>query len=274
MVDPAEAVQRLRWLHDERGLTYQTIEAGTGVSVRTLLRVYSNPPDVQARTRDAILGYNPDHPPQWVPAHGVQRRGRALYAMGYTFTHVAAVVGIRECQYHYMITKAVVRVTGAYAHTLADTYEHLAHTTTPETEGIAPPSAMRARNIARKRGYAPPGCWDTDTIDDPDAFPEWTGACGTPEGRLIHRRESTPVCAPCRTTYGESAALPPFRHDELKRLTRAHGLTAATLAGHIGMSSDTVHRWWSGERTPRRQARQQLAHVLGVDVTDLEGPTP
>ncbi|MFG3137684.1 helix-turn-helix transcriptional regulator [Streptomyces sp. NPDC048211] len=274
MVDAAAAVQYLRWLHDEHGLTYRTIEGDTGLTVRTLMRTYSGPPEIRARTRDLILNYQPESPGQWLPPHGTQRRGRALYAAGYTFTHVAAIVRIRECQYHYMITKAAERVTAEYAHRVTAAYDTLT-ATTPEAEGVNPGSALRARNIAAKRGYAPPGCWDTDTIDDPDAFPEWTGVCGTPRGRAVHRRAGIPICPACRTAAAAPVEqLPPFLAAELKLHAEARGLTPATLAARIGVHENTVSRWWNGWRAPGRTTRQELAHALGVAVADLEGPTP
>lgn len=46
--------------------------------------------------------------------------------------------------------------------------------------------------------WAPVGAWDEDTLDDPDAAPDWTGRCGTPGGAEAHRRRGTPTCQACR----------------------------------------------------------------------------
>ena len=43
------------------------------------------------------------------------------------------------------------------------------------------------------------GAWDDDTIDDPAAFPDWTGKCGTPDGYDAHyKMKILPSCQPCR----------------------------------------------------------------------------
>lgn len=56
----------------------------------------------------------------------------------------------------------------------------------------------RSKRMAKAKGFAPRHVWDEDTIGDPDAFPEWTGACGTLSGVYLHRKyDLYPVCNPC-----------------------------------------------------------------------------
>lgn len=59
----------------------------------------------------------------------------------------------------------------------------------PDDYGIPKNNQGQAKAAARRRDAVPAHCWDDDTIDDPDAIPEWTGACGTVEGYWIHKRE-------------------------------------------------------------------------------------
>lgn len=40
-----------------------------------------------------------------------------------------------------------------------------------------------------------------DTIDDPAAFPDWTGQCGTAAGYSAHSRHHVPYCDPCRRAW-------------------------------------------------------------------------
>jgi hypothetical protein len=77
----------------------------------------------------------------------------------------------------------------------------------PGDLGVTSFQIKRAKNTALKNNYAPRHCWDDDTIDDPDAFPEWTGECGTEGGYKIHQREGHEFhvrgriyvgCAECR----------------------------------------------------------------------------
>jgi hypothetical protein len=68
----------------------------------------------------------------------------------------------------------------------------------PLEHGVALHSHNRARNLAHAYRWAPVGAWDDDTIDSPDAFPDWTGACGTPRGYRAHSTHRIPLCDPCR----------------------------------------------------------------------------
>lgn len=70
--------------------------------------------------------------------------------------------------------------------------------TDPHDVGIVDYVVSRSKNLAREAGWAPLKCWDEDTIRDPLAAPEWTGACGTMEGRRIHYRDKIfPLCRNC-----------------------------------------------------------------------------
>jgi hypothetical protein len=68
----------------------------------------------------------------------------------------------------------------------------------PREHGVDNQAYSRTRNHAAAHGWAPVGAWDDDTIDDPAAFPDWTGRCGTPEGYSDHYRLDIPYCLPCR----------------------------------------------------------------------------
>jgi len=74
----------------------------------------------------------------------------------------------------------------------------------PADHGASPGGITRARRYAAERRWAPPQAWDDDTIDNPDAFPDWTGQCGTPQGVGAHRRAGIPACDPCRRARNEA----------------------------------------------------------------------
>ncbi len=66
----------------------------------------------------------------------------------------------------------------------------------PRDFGGRPEDITRTRNAARRHDYAPLICWDDDTIDDPDAIPEWTGRCGTNAGYQAHKKLGTRFLVP------------------------------------------------------------------------------
>ena len=78
--------------------------------------------------------------------------------------------------------------------------------------------------IARRNGWAPPGAWDDDQIDDPQAHPEWTGECGTDRGYWVHRRQQLPMCTRCETAHEkwltEHADLAPQARNQLQFAAR------------------------------------------------------
>ena len=85
---------------------------------------------------------------------------------------------------------------GTYAK-VRDLYEKLQHVD-PRDHGVTEGDMRRAKTWASKKGCAPISCWDDDTIDDPEAWPEWTGLCGTLRGRKLHYEYKIPLCHNCR----------------------------------------------------------------------------
>jgi hypothetical protein len=134
----------------------------------------------------------------------------------------------------------------------------------PEDHGIAEGAIVRAKTYARKAGWtATPGCWDEDTIDDPSAFPEWTGQCGTVYGFRVHYREGLlPVCEACskarsvaRRFPGLAAlmgiaadpntpgrAMPQEDYDGIVAALREGGTPMHEIANAFGCSTKTVTR--------------------------------
>lgn len=130
----------------------------------------------------------------------------------------------------------------------------------PADYGITELSIRKAKTHARKGNMAPPMCWDADTIDDPDAFPEWTGACGSVTGYNLHRKHGINVnawtdsrgkerynvmCAACcsaRTRERDRTAdtLAKRRAEVVEML--ADGWPYRKIALEVGMSTRTVQR--------------------------------
>lgn len=128
-----------------------------------------------------------------------------------------------------------------------------------------------------------PNCWDDDTIDDPDAYPEWTGVCGTEEGYRVHIRETLagndmPICQKCREvveTRELSKPVRPVLHREhLNEAIAASGMpikaVARAVLGDGDSVRDTFYRWRDGSRKPKTIAPiEKMAAILDVELDYL-----
>jgi hypothetical protein len=93
-------------------------------------------------------------------------------------------------------------IYGATAMAVAAAYDRLWNQD-PRQHGVTVGTYKKVRGVARAHGWAPPGAWDDDTIDDPTAHPEWTGHCGTDRGWWLHRLEDIPVCPSCEAAHAQ-----------------------------------------------------------------------
>jgi hypothetical protein len=132
---------------------------------------------------------------------GVRRRCHALVALGWPQQHLAAHLGMTPSNFSSMLARPHVLVR-RHLQVLA-MYDAL-WKADPAAAGATSTGMSRARAYAADRGWAPPGAWDDDTIDIPDALPDWTGVCGTPAGVSAHKRLGVPVCDPCRGARAEA----------------------------------------------------------------------
>lgn len=128
---------------------------------------------------------------------GTRRRVRALQADGFPLRLIAAEMGV-SLQAVSQLANKEGPVYASTAARVAEVYDKWLITDPRKDLGVGAQSYSRTKMAAERAGYPPRGCWDPDTIDDPDAFPEWTGECGTPAGDNLHRKYGIPVCDPCR----------------------------------------------------------------------------
>lgn len=131
---------------------------------------------------------------------GTRRRLQALVYAGWTQSELARRLQMNRANFGRTIVGEFVEVATLKA--VRHLYDELWRTD-PVAAGVPEHRAAAARRIAVSRGWAPVGAWDDDQIDDPDAFPDWTGWCGTPQGRRIHYRIRIPVCQPCRNAASQ-----------------------------------------------------------------------
>jgi hypothetical protein len=177
----------------------------TGLYVHNLCRFHTAGPDkhVLRRTRDKILtAATSDY---WTPI-GIQRRLRALHAIGWSMRALALEVG----EEHPTSLLNLVRreqpkfVRRPFALMILDAYERLCMT--PRTGS----GATRARNTARRNGWAAPLDWDD--ID----------------------RDEQPVATVHRITWPSDELVAEWDH--LRRL----GLTLNEVAERLGITAAAI----------------------------------
>ncbi|MEV8033952.1 hypothetical protein [Streptomyces sp. NPDC086182] len=134
---------------------------------------------------------------------GTRRRLQALVAKGWPQTELARRLDMERANFKRAIVSNLVTV-GTYRAAIT-LYDQLWRAD-PADHGVHWRWIEPARTLAATRGWAPIGAWDDDRIDNPTAWPDWTGHCGTPKGRNIHYRIKVPVCQPCRDAHTEAHA--------------------------------------------------------------------
>lgn len=204
-----------------------------------------------------------------VPAHGVHRRLRALQADGFTGRFLCGLLGVEKSSIPEYFGSDTVR--SSTRRRTQELYDNLLDVS---PEDVLPlKEVRRMRTLGRNRNWPGRACWDADTIDDPDAVPEWTGRCGTAYGHQIHRRENIPMCEPCRQA-GPLAGYPGFDGAKLRWLRERAGLSLRDLQEASGVHARTIIGWEQGQYAPRYPRLDDVLVVLNVvveDVTEGEG---
>ena len=189
--DATETAARLRELNKVMG--WEDIAAAVDTSASHLRDIAKGRIlRVTQTTHTKVMAVRPEPTGgQYVDATGSIRRARALHAIGHTALAIAEAAGTSRTRIlplldgHPRLRRSLaVRIEAAYA--------KLAN---------QPGDNARARNRSAREGWAPPGAWDDDSIDDPAAHPDWTGHCGSDRGWWLHRFENIPVCAPCTAAH-------------------------------------------------------------------------
>jgi hypothetical protein len=113
----------------------------------------------------------------------------------------------------HIINGTLPRIRVRTDNAVAVAYDHLAYTFG---------ASAKSRNRARQHEWAPPAAWDGIDMSDPNAFPDFTGHCGTPKGYQAHRGSGIPACRPCKDAEAVASA-----ERKAKRAAAAqHGLAA------------------------------------------------
>ncbi len=96
-----------------------------------------------------------------VPSLGSRRRARALSAIGWSMAEQASRIGIPQHTYTNSINRP--KVSARRAAQIAEMYDQLS---------ALPGPSERARECARRAGWAPPMAWDDDDFDNPYRQPK------------------------------------------------------------------------------------------------------
>lgn len=269
-----EIVQKVH----ERGMGCLDISEQTGVGRKLVDTIVYRPETIKHMFRDhrdrlEKLFYEDPAPGR----HGAlvnpdlgARRLQAMWCAGYPLTWQSQYCGCTPQHFSAIAKGATTRMHASVLLRIREMYDKLIDVD-PLDMGITERAKGRAISGGLGRGFAPAHCWDDDTLDDPEAFPEWTGACGTAHGRTVHKRENIPMCDACkRSRYTE----PPkaklvLDREELERHIAAWDGTLRSLAAELGMHVDSLSGWRNGQRSPSPEALEKLAGVLGVRSEEL-----
>lgn len=282
-----ELVAKVKAMHDEAGMTEQQIADATGgrVSMRTVNDIFRDGKTACYReTYDAIMSaefVSPAKNGARLSPLGTARRLQALRANGWPLKSgvLTEMSGIKPPMLQRLCSGKQKQVFFCTHRAVKEMYEKLQYAD-PSDYGVSEESIRKAKTWGEKAGYAPSTCWDEDTIEDPAAKPEWTGACGSWAGYRIHIREtfflgnSLPLCGPCR----EAVETKPVEHDRFDfnrerfaELLDLSGIPIKTLAARMGLYDDAgIHRWRTGYYKPQyRHTVENLADQLQCETYEL-----
>lgn len=268
------ALRKLR-SYQSRGMSLSAQADQVGLAqdaVTRLLRL--DRPGMRRVTFELIrkIEFDPGSQTGRVPVHGAQRRLRALRAQGFTYRFLCDQFGHahNSPRLQKILTgfkepgRPVGFLIASTARQVEAVYDKL-DGVDPLDVGITEAGMKYSQRRARELGYAPRSCWDSDTIDDPEAEPEWTGYCGTPMGRWIHEREGIPKCPRCK---GQPHKIP-FSGEKFRKIREAHGWSQRQMEEMVGLSKGHVHHWESGRYAPRPDVLHRVLENLDATYEDV-----
>jgi hypothetical protein len=194
-VDATQARQQLLLLHQTTGWNDLAVAVGGSASnLRDIAFGRRNP--IRRTTHDKIMTVSVEPSGgQYIDAVGSRRRIQALRAIGWSCRVIAEQAATSEARVQ-LIANGQLTIRYGLANKIRNAYVILAAKPAPVDRNTARVRARAARNK-----WAPPGAWNDDEIDDPNAHPDWTGHCGTDRGWWTHTTEGIPVCARCQAAH-------------------------------------------------------------------------
>lgn len=250
--------------YQARGMTLTQMQKQTGVHLSTISeQLRFDRPNMNRRTYLALARMTFEEPSDraLLDATGTRRRILSLWHDGFGPQFQAERAGWPKSNVQRVARGAVSRVEYGTARKFRELYEKLAESR-PADFGIPERSARYVRGFALKHGGVPRECWDEDTIDDPEALPDWTGYCGTGLGMAVHRRDGIPPCEPCKKAFTRGVPYPGFNGERLKELRLKAGYARVPLAKLAHLHESSIQYWETGRSIPQRMGG--LDRVLSV----------
>lgn len=277
-----------------RGMSAYSLAAESGLSVtscRDLIRGrrpdkqgVQCPPlgDIYRETVEAALAVRfvaptTDEVGKWGPGVGTKRRIRGLMADGWSLRVVGELLDLSEQRTWQLAIGSNEQTTMRTDLKVAAVFEKLQHVS-PSDYGLTDFAITRAKNAAKKRGYVPSGCWDEDTIEDPEAVPEYTGHCGTEAGWLTHHLNEVPMCTPCTDAVFNGVRMPrvwevkaryEFDSTAITDAMSERCMSATKLEQLAGVTRGVVGRWLNGEYSPTWSSGLNICTCLDLSWTDI-----
>lgn len=224
------------------GMGLRAIASAADVDRKRLQAIITGRPDrgtgpqeqVRPALAAAVLAVEPTlenlAPSTLINPVGTRRRIGALVAVGWPQQHLAAWLGMTASNFGVMVRREHVLVRRALQ--VRALYDALWRAD-PSQHGATKAGIRRARKMAAANGWPPPGAWDDDTIDDPQATPH----LGDTE--KLNRDELAVV-----------------RREEIEHLI-SFSLSEDEIAQRLGMGLPTVRAIVHELRTGERRERQQ-----------------
>lgn len=201
MVDSTPVREHIKLLHQY--MTYREIGRRAGLPESTVLshRDTKDHPRIMRVTADKLLAVQPG-PNDFTyeeRRRGAERIVQGLVYAGFTYHYIAQSIGLDRSSIDNKISRCDDNWTNDQYLRLRSMAGKLEHTD-PYSVGITARGVKVNRSTARGKKWAPLACWDLDEVHREDIIPQWTGVCGTVEGRKIHYRDRiVPPCNNCRT---------------------------------------------------------------------------
>lgn len=167
-VPAAEAVPVLVELSQR--MSYSAIGRALGTSHNYVTRVIAGDiKRMQPSRRDAILALANHRPTDTshISARGTARRLQALHALGYSLARLEREVGCYSLgAIKDVVHGRVVVIEAQHAVAVAEAYERLSMRLPQATNRNEASGITRARNTAKRNGWAPPLAWDDIDTDE------------------------------------------------------------------------------------------------------------
>lgn len=139
-----------------------------------------------------------------VSSLGIQRRLNALRCDGYTVNFLASQLNKSFQHTSQMCNRQQPTAWIGTYNAVVALYDRLAGKKPSEFD-ISEVQSKRAFAYGSKAGGFPSIYWNDERLDDPDGFPDITGACGTVRGRHLHNVANEEACGACKLAAAEDS---------------------------------------------------------------------